>query len=81
MKITKIKSEVLPSIPRGEERVWQRCKKCGWTGYKHIIPYSFSGGFSIMGCGHDAVDKTQAENITEEQAIISLNDFFSSLNK
>ena len=78
MRISKIKGKPVPPPVRGEKRVWQRCRKCGWTGYRDFTPYGLGGGFSIMGCSHDVVDRSASETISEAEAVSAINSYLST---
>lgn len=64
----------IPTIPKGYERAWVRCKRCSRVAFYDYVPYSLSNPIMSMPCGHDTGQSFHAatERISADEALIAM---------
>lgn len=65
----------IPTLPKGYERRWLKCRTCANVAYYDFVPYSFSNPIRTSPCGHGMGERDLGcDTITADEAVI----FFSN---
>ena len=61
----------IPKVPKGMERQWVKCKKCGEVSYYDYIPYGLANPIMVLPCNHGLTERFEniVTNIDTEEAL------------